>query len=506
MVNNPEGTAQVAPTATMSPLPAVQVPTTPAPKLTADLSKKPGSAHVGARTNYSRVNTGAPMVSDAGASSQKSLQPKMAGAFFKSQSEVPMTHAAARPTLQQMLKHAMAGAASAIDSGQIAAAARSQLEVGGNRKEASAPPEGQPISREYAHKLASAVDYYAEVTFGKVAEDAPTSPGHGPGALDVTESMDGPPISEDSGQATSGNQPPMNPGTGKVAPNAVDAATALDNDADHRPGAGAEKSWSPDGDSTRFSKVSQIERIRKLAAGRVVDEQRQQAMGRIMATAEEKLDRDRARAGEKSYVPFEGKRSRNAPKPSAAPKPPAPKPSAAPKVKPSDVKKGIGIVRRIRNMSRRNKALAGAALGLGTLGAGYGAYRALSGKEKAASSQIGLIRKLAEDAINPANITAAHNAPEPQTLEASDPGPPGENKGMLPTTPEGVADATKRTVKAPFVKKDMPDYVDEPAFSEPHDKVLQNAFAKTDESGAKISSIDATSAARALFNRLAEEA
>lgn len=415
MVNNPEGTAQVAPAATMSALPPVHVPTSPAPKLQVNLSSKPGTAPSGPRTNYSRVNTGAPMAMDAGASSQKSLQPKMAGAFFQSQSEVPMPQAARRPTLQQMLKHAMAGAVEAND--QIASTARSLLEVSGNQKEAAAPPEGPPISREYAHKLASALDYYVEATFGKVAADAPTSPGHGPGALDVSESMDGPPISEDSGQAAA--QPPMNPGTGKVAPNATDAATAMDNDADHRPGADAEASWAPDGDKT---KISQINRIRHLSGSRPKTAQ------------------------------------------------------AAPAQPQSAMDRVLGILGGQRKQASAPKS----------------------------SGTIGMIRKLAEDAINPAKITAAHNAPEPQTLEASDAGPAGKDKGKLPTTPEGVADATRRQVKTPYVREGMAGYVDETALSAQHDKVLQNAFAKTDEAGAKISSVDSTSAARALFQRLSE--
>jgi hypothetical protein len=115
--------------------------------------------------------------------------------------------------------------------------------------------------------------------------------------------------------------------------------------------------------------------------------------------------------------------------------------------------------------------------------------------------------KQAEDAINPAKITAGKAQP-PDTLEAGDAGPAGKDKGLVPTTPEGVADFKRRQAKAPM-KQEMHQYVDEPMMSESTDKVLAHAFGHTDQAGAKISSaqeVSKVASARALMRQLAENA
>ena len=391
--------SEVDPGSTAAPVPQVQVVPTPA-------AGKRGPVGTSPRTNYSRVNTGTPVTPDAGAQAQKSMEPKVARADNQLMSEVSMNTMAARPTLQQMLKNAMAGAS--VGSTKIAQEAQRQLEnldgESGQQSDAQQPDQAEEkISGAYARKLASAVEYCAELikTGADLAgpynlTENKVEPGKGPGALQVMEAPGGPPPSENVGQATAGNQPPKNPGLQKQLASGTDAATQLDNDINHRPGADAEAGWAPMGD---HSKLSMAQRI-KMAA--------------------------------------------------------------------QEAEKGASVT----------------------------AIRKLAAQ-----------RKQAEEAINPAHISAGA-AQAPQTIEANQPGPGGEYKGLVPTTPKEVANFTRREAKAPM-KQEMRQYVDEPMMSESSDKVLANAFGHTDEAGAKISSaqeVSKVASARALMRRLAESA
>jgi len=158
----------------------------------------------------------------------------------------------------------------------------------------------------------------------------------------------------------------------------------------------------------------------------------------------------------------------------------------------------------------------------GTLGGvGYGLYKKnkelddLIAAREAASKQasvrdirrIASLYKMAEDAINPARISAGP-ARMPDTIEADQSGPGATYKGLVPTDPRAVANFTRREAKAPM-KREMDQYLDEPMMSESTDKVLANVFGHTDEAGAKISSaqeVSKVAAARALMRQLAESA
>ena len=75
---------------------------------------------------------------------------------------------------------------------------------------------------------------------------------------------------------------------------------------------------------------------------------------------------------------------------------------------------------------------------------------------------------------------------------------------------ESVTNLTRRAAKA-GPKGEMRAYVGQPALSAAHDHVLQNAFAHTGQSGAKIASADSTgaaiktAAARAYLEQLIED-
>ena len=376
-------------------------------------------------------------------------------------SEVSMNTMAARPTLQQMLKNAMVGAS--VGSSKIAAEATRQLEnLEGDVESANQAPSNEPeekVSGAYARKLASAAEYCAELIKTGASLGGPWSvteskvqPGKGPGALTVMEAPSGPPPSENSGQATSGNQPPKNPGLQKQLASGTDAATQIDNDINYRPGQGAEAGWAPMGD---HSKLSMAQLIKKMASGDVVIQQ-----------------------------------SPDQPKPAAAP---APKPMMAAPMSAAPAPTGTSI-QTAPSSPEQPAAMADP-----------------SGGDKISHVQrilkIAAQRKQAEDAINPAHISAGA-AQAPQTSESDQPGPGGENKSLVPTTAQGVADFTRRDAKAP-VKAEMKQYLNEPMMSADTDKVLANAFGHTGEAGAKISSVQEVSkvaSVRGLMRQLAENA
>lgn len=126
--------------------------------------------------------------------------------------------------------------------------------------------------------------------------------------------------------------------------------------------------------------------------------------------------------------------------------------------------------------------------------------------------------KQAEDAINPAHISAGA-AVEPDTSASGQPG--GQPVGGAPQGPTGLiesnAAAENYTRGQAYAnrKEDLKKYFDEPAMSAQHDNVLQVAFEHTSQAGPKIASADAkeapsasvkTAAARALLMNLAKSA
>jgi hypothetical protein len=165
------------------------------------------------RQTYSRVNTGAPPIPEAGASSQKSMEPRGLE-FLPKLSEVTMaeTTMITRPnfTLNDMIKAAMDGTLQRAD---IAGEAVRQL--GGTSQEKTAGVDTSQFSTEHLLKLADAIDFVA-TSIEKGAEihlphpdgSNLAKPGGGPNALHVMEA-----------KSISGKNP-MQPGHsgGKPAP------------------------------------------------------------------------------------------------------------------------------------------------------------------------------------------------------------------------------------------------------------------------------------------------
>lgn len=191
---------------TVSPLPQPRLENKPPPGQTGPRGMQP-------RQTYSRVNTGAPEISDAGSQLQKGIPPMGLGSLPQKVA-ADMGTMIAKPTLQDMIKAAMAGTVGKVDiTKEAMRQARNQgVDVDEEEKIASAPDH---IPTELVTKLAGAIGYIAEQI--KQADEASASgvgPGQGPNALEVLEATS----SEkniDAGQlggASSQNTPPKNPG------------------------------------------------------------------------------------------------------------------------------------------------------------------------------------------------------------------------------------------------------------------------------------------------------
>lgn len=115
--------------------------------------------------------------------------------------------------------------------------------------------------------------------------------------------------------------------------------------------------------------------------------------------------------------------------------------------------------------------------------------------------------KQAEDAINPAKISAGAAVPPDTSASGEAGGAPAGGKPQgatnLIASNDSAINYTKGQAKA-APKADVRKYVTEPALSSAHDKTLGMAFANTSKAGVKIASMRST-AARVLLEKMAAE-
>lgn len=500
--------------ASASPIPTPVIEPTLAPG-------KRGPIGLAPRTNYSRVNTGTPSLSDV-ASEQKSMPPRGAELLPKMASmggEVSMNgKVTPRPLLQEIVKNAVANSV-----------ARSiEKEAADQRvKLAAAPPisgteeEGAvTLTEDTVDKLAGALDYLAD-TFLKQAENGP---GSGPGALQVTQALDGSAINDDSGQARHQPQAPSLQSGGSKA------TTQLANDMDRRPGGSAEMVQNNSGKTASIfdqilAKVAEEKEEEKLEKEETkgMSEARKGLARAEAAHAKEAGALDRLKNIGKGLAESVGKsrpvqlltgsEARRLEARAA--------PGASHEGYRHLLEEGAKTERRKVNIAR------GAAAGT-ALGVGGGAAVALHKKKdegvpaeeaKTASfferlaGRAAEVVKQAEDAINPAQISAGKAVP-PATLEAEEPG--GAPVGGMPSGPRGLVHSAQSAINmtrgqayAPR-KAELQRYLSEPALSAATDKVLNNAFSHAGEAGPKVASADpmslAAAAGQALLQKIAAEA
>ena len=415
---------------------------------------------------------------------------------------------AARPTIQDMLKMAMAGTSSAAGSAvsriKVAEEAKRQLEnldeeghpkSKKDKKDEEEEPK-EKVSSEYAIKLASAVEYCADILEKEGADlagpytltETQMAPGMGPNALEISESpMPAPVNLKPTGQATAEHVIPTDPPTQKAMPQER-GENQLQNDIDSAPGDGDPPM---SGETTNYAKIA---RVRKIAEGPGMWNELGRMQGQYDATMDPSVRKKILMGGGGVLGGLYG---------------------------------GLGgatLGSRAGAGGAVAGGLGGAALGAG-LGAGLGYTGAESsegylrgvaeemarkgGKTKKAS-YIRAIKKMAEDAGSPSSISAGpvqqDDQGPPGVLNSSEAGPPAQDKGKVPVGHDETRAFTRADAKA-TPKQEMRDVLDEPMMSSQTDKVLDVNLSHDGDS--KISSardVTKVAAARALLSRLHREA
>src|SRR3989304_5376159 len=350
---------QSKPQAALAPIPQQAIENKPAPGQTGPKGMSP-------RTTYSRVNTGVPPIMDAGAMGQKSSPNRgmeFLPAKIAAQRGFTMTTMHERPSLQSMVKAAMAGTTQQLSVNLEAS--RQASTRGGATKTASAPVDlDKHVPTELAHKLAGALGYIEQ----QLRKEAELMPGEGPGALTVLEAgaSGGPILSGgDSGQATAQNQPPRTPALQAEEVQSGNAGTGLEtNDDMSHP----EQPIEPIKNASGLA-ASNMQRLRKMAG---IADVAKGAVGKVKGVA-------------------------------------------------NKINKSPTLMRASEFVKEHKTPLAAGAGAL--VGAGAGA--ALGSRKKEGSAPIALLRKLAEDAINPAHIESAKGQGDsPEGASASGEGVP----------------------------------------------------------------------------------
>lgn len=486
-----------------------------------------------------------PFNADAGATAQKSMVPPVASVLPKTAQATSRIHT--MQTAPRFLLHSLVQEAEkhAMERVRIAQEASSQL------KQSSAEPpvestSDEEVSTDYAMKLAAAIEYaLPHIQVKMAAPNAPPPhmsetvqrPGEGPGAIQVMESNQSgsPPGPGQQGSATPKNQPPKDPPT--QASN-HGPANQMQNTINTPPGGtGVQTTAMPAGQGKTASDLTQsnLSVLAKMAAGEDMSMGQKALLlglgGFGPGASGVEIGDAAIAAGKNPY---------------------------AEAVKGSLRGGGESILGGLGGAVAGG--LGGAGLGAGTALAGKGLaalspkLKALGGLDPRAAAAVGGVGgaaiggltgdalgyrhgtnahlqalqeqagkeasvgnlvdgflayvKQAEDAINPAHISAGPAVPP--DASASGEGTPSLPSGAsLVGSNESAINYNKQQAKAE-PKRDMGAYVSEPALSAAHDTTLQQAFAHTGQAGVKISSAqDAAmrvSASRELLSSIAEAA
>lgn len=373
---------------------------------------------------------------------------------------------ATRPTINDMVKQAMAGAVKAVDIGREAT--RQAENLGEKTASAVAPVTTASTDVDHAEKLASALDYVASLVKQGASLGGPYSlheskvePGKGPGHLEVLTPQ--------------GGENPFKPnsqGHGSTAQVA--------------PGGATEK-------TTKSGPATQMANNMGDAPGIHTHGQPTAMVNQKHGSAEEKC-KDCGKEKEKcscaktagvNIAAIRGAWAKTAGSKVAA---------DAEKTETEGMeaaKKGLEKAEKAHEAEPENKKEAAGFLGL--------------------ADTLRSTTKVAEDAINPAKISAGAATP-PDTREAGQAGgiqPKGSGPGMVASATSAINYNKGQAKSEP--KKDSGTYWREPALSSSTDKTLGMAFKHTGEAGTKFASARGdenvkTAAARALLTKLAAAA
>lgn len=375
---------------------------------------------------------------------------------------------AVRMTIQQMIKAASEGAS---DHAQLSLEAARQLtnqgEPSPSVKTASRSDFPESVPTAYVDKLAAAAEYViGHMKIADIAE-SDTGVGKGPNSLGVLEatSENNEVEAGEMGQATPSGVPPMNPPT-QTAPNtSSDPGTGLeDNTSMSHPAQPAD----PMGNDRSVKESSApLSEIRKHAGVK------EKAIGAAKTVAH----------GAKRV----GQVVKNDP------------------VLSHSLALGVGAHAGVRAGRREERRL-------------HENSSKLASAEEIGGVDPRLVEylmgqvKQAEDAINPAHISGGTIpvGEPPEGVRASGESGPGEpsdvtSQKRLISSNEAAMNYTKREAKAD-PKSDAARVLTQPVLSAAHDNVLQKAFENTERAGVKISHSLRRDAARAILEKMAEEA
>lgn len=485
-----------------------------------------GPVGMSPRTTYSRTNTGAAQTPSLG-DAAKTEAPRGAESLPKvAHKEISMAKATMmrRPDLQELVKSAAEGT---INNYQLMVEAARQLGHGApSVKEASAPSEEGHIPTEVCEKYASALEYLAKVAADPgSAEEASrgVGPGQGPGASDVlvsnrTEEN----VSGQMGQAQAAHVVPKNPGFEQDPGKSSDTVNAMATNDDMMHG---EQPVDPMGNAHASNAAQKqasanLEYLLKIAAGLLG--QLNTPAGRIKTDIASTL---------KAGSPFGGGMGGASPRPSGAAAVRAAAGGAAaggagvkiPPAHPAQADSGLmsramgaaqGSIPRstyVENpLAAEGQALRYKHRGMPSI-AEIKAMMAEMGGSKTAAANLLYLMKIAEDAINPAHISAgpasAQGAEAPDGVSASQEGPvppmpsPANSQASLVGSNDAAIAYTKRDAKA-NMRADMAHLLSEPMQAASGDSVLQKTLDHT--GGAKIAHLSKTAAAQALLLKLAQ--
>ena len=511
-------------TAAATPLAPVAVENKPAPG-------RLGPRGLSPRTTYSRVNTGsAPTTSYGG--EQKATAPR--GMEFLPQKvahrrDSTMGSIMQRPLLQDLVKSAMEAT---VAKANVAVEAHRQLGIP-IAKTAAAKSSTPHIPSEVCEKYASALEYLAKKADIDLSGGTPgIGPGEGPNALEVTQAPGGenPFDAGTTGSATAPNQVPVNPPMASF-PDSKAPANAMATNLDMEHGEQPVDPMNNETASNEAQKTSAVKLARKnlgllkkLSAGLPTD---------LTPEEEARVHQAMLTGGIGGGIPFPGADAlgggltegwRGAGHAFLG--------SGIGEVGGATLGAGVGALGGAALGNPEVGAALGGRVGAIAGGAAGGAYgnrlaalknirdeRAAAPvavpKEAAAKKTAALhaknlaalgLRKQAEDALNPAQISAgpasAEGAEAPMGVSASEEGP-------VPAVPSDVSRQesfigsneaaiayTKRQAKMD-PKSDLGQLLVEPALSSATDKALELAFAHTNEAGAKV--------AHTLFGQLAQK-
>jgi len=459
-----------------------------------------------------------------------------------------------RGLLQDLVKEAMAGATERMVRSEAAR----------HEKTASAAPintqDNQSIPTDYAEKLAEACAWAA----GQIKQASDIGPGTGPNALAVSQSTSGESPPGPGGQGKGHAQPPMNPG---MQASNTGPANQMQNTMDSPPGgSGQQQTALSGGGKTASAKLKVARALSKVAEEdpeAMEDSERLRnavmrsagttaalgagggalaggalgAMGgagsalgeRLMGSEASMLGRGAMGGAGGAALGGLGGAAAGLGKGLAYGGAGALAGYGADSADGAAARgalggSAIGALRGMQGAGNLREAAMGALKGgvglntaLGALG-GHTAFNARHEEmpeEKAASASlanalIGL-RKQAEDAINPAQISGGGAATPPQSSASGEPGGQpvaggyGSQTSMISSNEAAIN--LKRNSAYSLRKAELGKYFNEPALTQATDTTLQQAFAHSGEAGHKLASDQtAQAAAQMLLQKIASEA